>query len=212
MQTDDLVRALTADHATRLASLERMLALAIGVGLAIAAVLFAVILGPRDDVMEAAQTPRFLLKFVETLLLAATSAWLVLRLMRPGVPVKSALAAIVAAPALLALAVLVELLLVPSSAWAARLVGSNSRVCMTFIPLLSLPLFAAALIALRHGAPTRLRLAGAAAGLLAGGLAATLYAMHCTDDSPLFVATWYSLAIGLVVVLGSLIGPRVLRW
>ena len=73
-----------------------------------------------------------------------------------------------------------------------RLVGSNSRVCMTAIPLMSLPLLAAALIGLRHGAPARPAVAGAIAGLLSAGLAATLYASHCTDDSPLFVATWYT--------------------
>lgn len=38
-----------------------------------------------------------------------------------------------------------------------RLVGSNSKVCMTAIPLMSLPLLAGALIGLRHGAPTRPR-------------------------------------------------------
>ena len=35
--------------------------------------------------------------------------------------------------------------------------ASNSRVCMTAISLLSLPLLAAALIGLRHGAPDGLR-------------------------------------------------------
>ena len=58
---------------------------------------------------------------------------------------------------------------------------------------MSLPLLAAALIGLRHGAPTRPAVAGAIAGLLSAGLAATLYASHCTDDSPLFVATWYTI-------------------
>jgi hypothetical protein len=47
---------------------------------------------------------------------------------------------------------------------------------------------------------------------VAAGLAATLYASHCADDSPLFVATWYSLAIALVVAAGAWLGPRVLRW
>ena len=73
-----------------------------------------------------------------------------------------------------------------------RLVGNNSGACMTAIPLLSLPLLAAALVGLRHGAPARPAVAGAIAGLLSAGLAATLYASHCTDDSPLFVATWYT--------------------
>jgi len=212
MRTDHLVNALAADQATRLASLERTLALALLVGLAVAAAMFALLLGPRDDIAAAAETPRFLLKFVETLLLAATAGMLALRLMRPGAPVTAATVALAAAPVLLVLAVLVELMLVPSSGWAARLIGTNSRICLTFIPLLGLPLLIAALYALRHGAPTRPVLAGAVAGLLAGGLAATLYAANCTDDSPLFVATWYSLAIALLTAVGALIGPRVLRW
>ena len=93
-----------------------------------------------------------------------------------------------------------------------RLVGNNSKVCLTAIPLLSLPLLAAALIGLRHGAPTRPALAGAIAGMLSAGLAATLYASHCTDDSPLFVATWYTIATALVTAIGALAGAKVLRF
>jgi hypothetical protein len=36
--------------------------------------------------------------------------------------------------------------------------------------------------------------------------------LHCFDDSPLFVATWYVLAAILVVLLGMLLGRRLLRW
>jgi hypothetical protein len=92
-----------------------------------------------------------------------------------------------------------------------RLVGSNSRVCLTAIPLMSLPLLAASLIGLRHGAPARPAVVGAIAGLLSAGLAATLYASHCTDDSPLFVASWYTTATALVTAIGALAGSRVLR-
>src|SRR5262249_57837863 len=67
-----------------------------------------------------------------------------------------------------------------------RLVGKNSLVCMTAIPAMSLPILVGALIGLRHGAPSRPAVAGAIAGMLSAGLAATLYASHCTDDSPLF--------------------------
>jgi len=83
---------------------------------------------------------------------------------------------------------------------------------MTAIPLMSLPLLIASLIGLRHGAPTRPAVAGAIAGLLSAGLAATLYASHCTDDSPLFVMTWYTIAAALVAVVGALLGARVLRY
>ena len=54
--------------------------------------------------------------------------------------------------------------------------------------------------------------AGAVAGLAAGGIAAAIYAWHCPDDSPLFLATWYSLAIAIVVAAGFLLGRRLLRW
>ena len=53
---------------------------------------------------------------------------------------------------------------------------------------------------------------GAVAGLLSAGLAATLYAAHCTDDSPLFVATWYTIATALVAAIGALAGSKLLRF
>jgi len=49
-------------------------------------------------------------------------------------------------------------------------------------------------------------------GLLAGALGATVFAMHCTNDSPLFVAIWYALAIGLMAMFGLVVGKHALRW
>jgi len=121
-------------------------------------------------------------------------------------------AALAAAPALLAATVVAELVAVPSGQWLIRLVGTNSRVCLTAIPLMSLPLLAAFMLVLRRGAPVARTTAGAAAGLAASGLAAALYATHCPDDSPLFVAVWYSIAIGGVTLLGALLGRILLRW
>jgi hypothetical protein len=48
--------------------------------------------------------------------------------------------------------------------------------------------------------------------MLSAGLAATLYASHCTDDSPLFVATWYTIATALVATIGALAGSKMLRF
>ncbi len=212
MRTDDLIRSLTADQGTSMPSLERALALALAAGFAVSVVLFWVVLAPRPDVASAAMTLRFDLKIVEALLLAATAILLALRLARPAAPTRARAIALLAAPALLLAAVVAELVLVPSGQWMPRLVGSNSLVCLGSIPLLSLPLLAGALYALRQGAPTRPALTGAVAGLVASGLAAALYATHCVDDSPLFVATWYSLAIVVVTLLGAALGRRVLRW
>jgi hypothetical protein len=77
---------------------------------------------------------------------------------------------------------------------------------------LSLPILAALLFGLRYGAPTRPVLAGAGAGLLSGALSASLYIAHCPDDSPLFVAAWFTLAIAISTGVGALAGRRLLRW
>jgi hypothetical protein len=93
-----------------------------------------------------------------------------------------------------------------------RLIGDNARTCLTLIPLLSIGPLACLLAALRQGAPSSPTLAGVVAGLAASGVAATFYAAYCTDDSPLFVMTWYSIATLIVTTVGCLIGRKLLRW
>jgi hypothetical protein len=212
MRTDDLVHALVADNATRVASLRQVLAWTIAAAFVVSTLIFMAVLAPRPDAIESLGSIRFDLKFVETILLAVTAGTLVLRLMRPEVRGGRWLLLLLAAPIVLVLAVLAELVVLPPAGWQMATVGKNWLICLTMIPTLSVPLLIAAFYSLRYGAPTRPRLAGAVAGLFAGGIAATLYASHCIDDSPLFVATWYTLAIGFVAVVGALIGPRVLRW
>lgn len=84
--------------------------------------------------------------------------------------------------------------------------------CLWQIPALSIPALAILLIAVRSLAPTNLRLIGAYIGLAAGGIGAVGYAFHCDDDSMVFIATFYSLAIFEMAVVGALLGPRFLRW
>jgi hypothetical protein len=210
MKTDDLINALAADHAPRRGSPTRMLGVATVFGLVVAAALFAAVLGPRPDFTTVMGEPRFVFKFVVTLVLAATAFMLGRRLLGPldaGTPWWLALT-----PLLLALAVAIELSVLPSGSWWTQLIGANALLCLASVPLLALPILIAALAALRQGAPVQPGLAGAVAGLLAGALGAALYAAHCVDDSPLFVAAWYSAAILLVAIAGALAGNRVLRW
>jgi hypothetical protein len=100
----------------------------------------------------------------------------------------------------------------PPDLWLSKTAGTNSLVCLTYIPLIGIGPLAIFLFALRQGAPTRPPVAGAVAGLLAGGIAATLYAAHCTDDSPLFIGTWYTIAIAGLALLGAVGGNRLARW
>jgi hypothetical protein len=154
----------------------------------------------------------FLFKFVVTVSLAVTAIWVTLSVGRPGGSLAHRGVALAIAPALLACAAVVELLVLPESQWMPRLVGHNARFCLTLIPLLSIGPLACLLAALREGAPSSPGLAGAVAGLGASGIAATLYAANCSDDSALFVITWYPIATLIVTTAGYLIGRKLLRW
>lgn len=212
MKTDDLIRSLAADNATRPPSVERWLAYTVLAGVAVSALVFAAMLGPRKDIAQVVGDFSFLFKFVVTLVLAATAALLVRQLARPAADTRWAALALLAAPLLLGAAVLAEYASVAPAMRSTKLFGATWISCLTFIPLLSAPILAAALIGLRHGAPTQPALSGAVAGLLAGGLGAAIYAAYCVEDSPFFMATWYTLAIAAVAIVGSIIGARVLRW
>ena len=212
MKTEQLIRTLAADNAHRARPVGLVLALALLAAAPVAVAMFLAGLGVRPDVMTAMHNPFFNLKFVETLALAISAIVVSLHLSRPEASVKGWGWLLLIPVGILAGGVAVEMMMPQKVPMMTRLVGSNSRVCLTAIPLMSLPLLAAALIGLRHGAPTRPAIAGAIAGLLSAGLAATVYASHCTDDSPLFVATWYSIATALVTAIGALAGSKVLRY
>jgi hypothetical protein len=100
----------------------------------------------------------------------------------------------------------------PRSSWSTRLWGNSPGACFLCVTALSLPILVATLVALRDGAPSHPRLCGAMAGLLAGGIAAALYTLHCPEDSLLFVASWHVPAVLTVTLFGALAAGRWLRW
>jgi len=145
-------------------------------------------------------------------LLAAAALWWVARLGRPAAPVAApmrAAGAVVVAMGLLGAA---ALLAVPGGERMDTVLGHSWAECPVSVLLLSLPTLAGAFWALRGLAPTRLRLAGFAAGVLAGAVGAFSYALSCDELAPSFVAVWYTAGIGAAGLLGALLGPRLLRW
>jgi hypothetical protein len=212
METDQLIRTLAVDNAHRARPVGFVLALALLSAAPVSVAMFFAGLGVRPDLTTAMHDPFFDLKFAVTLALAVSAIAVGLHLSRPEASLHGWTWLLLIPAGLLAVGIGGEMMLPQRLPMMTRLVGSNSKVCLTAIPLMSLPLLAAALVGLRHGAPTRPAIAGAIAGLLSAGLAATLYASHCTDDSPLFVATWYTIAAALVTAVGALAGSRVLRF
>jgi hypothetical protein len=212
METDQLIRTLAADNAHRARPVGVVLALSLLSAAPVSVAMFFAALGVRPDVMTAMHNPLFDLKFAVTLALAISAIAVSLHLSRPEVSLRGWGWLLLVPVGFLFAGIAGEMMMPQRLPMMTRLIGSNSRACMMAIPLLALPLLAAALIGLRHGAPARPAVAGAVAGLLSAGLAATLYASHCTDDSPLFVVTWYSIATALVAAVGALAGSRVLRF
>jgi hypothetical protein len=212
VKTAELIAALAADPLPEPVRMGRRFAGALALGVLGALALYAVFVGPRPDFAEAVRTVRFDLKFVDALALALPSLLLLLRLARPEAR-PGALGLFLFAPLiLLALAVVVELMVTPSGEWLTRLVGENWMYCTTMIPMMAAPILAALIVAMRAGAPQRPGWSGALAGAASAGLAALLYASHCPDDSPLFVATWYPLATLVCAGAGALAGRRFLAW
>jgi hypothetical protein len=212
METDQLIRTLAADNAHHARPVGFMLTLALLAAAPVSVAIFLAGLGVRPDAMTAMHNPFFDLKFAVTLALAIPAIAISLHLSRPEASLHGWAWLLLIPAGLLVAGISGEMMMPQRLPMMTRLVGSNSRLCLTAIPVMSLPLLAAALIGLRHGAPSRPAIAGALAGLSSAGLAATLYASHCTDDSPLFVATWYTIAAALVAAIGALAGSRVLRF
>jgi len=174
--------------------------------------LFMAALGPRPDVTAAAHTMRFDLKFLDTLALLGRPRSSACGLSRPEASAGAVLAWLLAPVVLLALAVGVELATVPAELWARRLVGANWWQLPDADSAVRDPAAGGADRRLARGRAALPGLTGALAGMAAAGVSATIYATNCTDDSPLFVATWYPLATGIVALAGFFAGRRWLRW
>lgn len=212
MKTDDLIASLAADHPPPRRPAGVSLAVSAGLAIVCAAGTMLLTMGLRPDFVSALGTWRFDMKFVVTLTLAASAYFLLSRAIYPEGFAKAPLWIMLAAPTLLAAAVLYELAVLPASAWRPALVGTNWVHCLMLVPLFGALPLVLALWGIRQGAPTRPALTGFLAGLLAGGLGAAAYAANCPDDSPLFVMTWYPVGILGLGAVGALAGARLLRW
>lgn len=211
MKTDELIRALAADT-LRHPSLTRSLMLGLLPAVMIGAVMVWVVLGFRADLATALTTPVSVARILLTGMLGIVAARLALVLARPdGAEVARLWPLATVGGAALAL-LLWAYVTTPDEALGMALVGKTMTTCLVAIPLLSILPVGVIHLVLREGATTAPVRAGFVAGLAGSGLSAAVYALHCTEDSPLFYVTWYGLAIMGVTLASTLIGTRSLRW
>ena len=212
MSTEQLIARLVADIAPHGIKPRSALLFALVAAVIVVAALFFATMGLRADLGSAITTSRFPFKLAVTGTVAL-SAFLSLEVSAyPGADWREPWRVFLPGAVLLSAGVGIELLTVPAGDWATRTIGQNSALCVTAISLMGLLPLWGFISALRYGAPTRPGSAGMLAGVLSGAIAATFYAAHGTDDSPLFVATWYSLAIGLLAATGAAAGRRLIKW
>ena len=213
MKTSDLVDQLAArGGAVAPHAVAQRCAVALGLGALAALLLMAMLLGTRPDMEEAIRLPMFWVKLAFPAALAAIAIAGGLRLARPGKALGRAPLALIVP--LAAIWIMAAWELAPAAApERSRLVfGASWQTCPLDIALLSAPILVAAFWAMRGFAPTRLALAGAASGLIAGALGAFVYALHCTEMAATFFGIWYVAGMLIPVAIGALLGSRLLRW
>lgn len=213
MQTDDLIRTLAAEARPirRGAMLLRLVA-ALLAGVAFSFAVMIPWLGVRPDIQEAAGTTPYWAKFAYTLALAVAAFWATERLARPGGKARmQGLMMLVPFLAVAALAA-VQLWTAPPAEHVPLWLGASWGECPWRIVVLSLPILAAILWAVRGMAPTRLTLAGLAAGLMAGAAGAWVYGFHCNESSMPFLTLWYTLGVVVTGAFGALVARPLLRW
>ena len=211
MKTDDLIALIAADAKAKPPQMASLLAFAWVLGLMVSTGVFFLTLGLREDLTAQTDSWRFLAKVLVVWTAIAVSAWDCIRLSRPTetAPVSSLNWLVVG---LLASALALEVTTLPTAEWMKNLLGQNWPYCLAYIPTLSLAPLIALFVAFRDSAPSSTWAAGAALGRLGAATGAGLYALHCPDDSPLFVLAWYGIASLFVTGVAAFAGSRLLRW
>lgn len=213
MKTDRLIDALSNNlEPVQSGRLERTLALAIIVGAIAAFCVMLATLGLRADFGDSDHLSFLALKLVFASSLVATCAALLIHLMRPARTPGRRLVLVLVPFVVISVAAFAALAWEPPASWHMLLLGTQWATCLVCIPLFAAIPFATLTWAIRNGAPTDLRRAGAIVGIVAGALGAAAYAFYCPDDSLPFIAVWYSAAIALCALVGAVLGPRLLRW
>ena len=213
MKTDDLVALLASGVLpTAPQAASRKLGIALGLGIPISLAILLAGFGLRPDLMAVINLPMFWVKLLFPLCIASAALVIVHRLARPGVRAGQAWLGFLVPVLLMGSLGVAALWRVSAQDWSMALLGQTWNTCVLSIGVISLPVLLATLVSLKWLAPTRPDLAGAAAGALAGGLGATIYALHCVEMAAPFVFVWYSASMLLMVFAGALLGARWLRW
>ena len=178
----------------------------IGVAGALVAVFMVLAwLGPRADLATAPWHAFFWIKAAYTSGLALAGLWAASTLTRPRGIGRTA-------SALAAAGLLVFAMLTAAAIQASRLAPATLEpllhppelgAYLFRIVILAAPMLTFAILGLRRLSPERPIVQGFAAGLFSGGVAATIYGLHCPYSSFVLVGLWYTAAVVMCGVIGA---------
>ena len=213
MKTDELVTLLSTNpEPVNRGLVRRTLYAALAAGLIVSLGLVLVGLGIRSDLTMAGALIFLVAKLCFAVGIVSLALIYLTRLARPGGERKAPYFQVAMPFLVIVVLAAISLVLAPSSHWDKMVVGDQWLECLLSIPIIAIVPFATIIWAVRRAAPTNLVRTGTFVGLVAGGVSAIAYALHCTDDSLPFVAVWYGGTIVLCTLAGAALGPRLLRW
>jgi hypothetical protein len=213
MNTDDLIDVLSTNvESVDTRKVVRYVRVALFVGTSTAVGISLAALGLRPELAHASISIFMFAKLAFALAVVGLASAYLTKSVRPGGEFHSSVF-LTTLPFLgiIGLAA-ISLASAPSSHWETMVMGDQWLECLLSIPIIAVVPFATIMWAVRRAAPTDLKRTGALAGLVAGGVSAAAYALHCADDSLPFIAVWYGATVVLCTIVGAMLGPRLLRW
>ena len=206
---DELVRDLTPVRPRRLASD----ALVLGIACALELVLFLWVGAMRPDMPAAVARPAFWWKLTSMGLIAVGGGAVALLSFSPIRSPRRGLRWLVALIALcLACGSSLDAARHGWPTLAARLDWHDGWRCVAKMVLLSLPALAGLSVLMRRGAPTDTGGTAWAVGIASAAWGAFVFAFACPYDDTLYIALWYAVGCGLVILTARLVLPPLTRW
>lgn len=213
MRTEELAAMLARGAAVeRLPRSAHLWVIASAGGLVAATAVLLIAFGLHPQLLSLMALGGWWAKALFSLGVAATALHAALVLGRPGADPRRPLRLLLVPFAVMAALGAGQLALAPVGQWGDLIVGKTWLECMVIVAGLSVPTMVLSMRALAAVAPTRPMLAGAVAGLGAGGIGASVYALHCPEIAPAFVIVWYGFGMLAPAVVGAWVGWHWLRW
>ena len=213
MQHDQLVDRLAGDlkpvRRRSVQSESLILAMLCGIELG----LFLAVGMMRPDMPDAMDLPSFWWKLGSLGLIALIGASAAIISFNPTESPRRGLRSLVAIFALcLAIGWVIDASQNGSPTLATRLDWHEGVRCVCQMVLLSIPAAIALGLLMRRGAPTDLSGTSLASGVAAAGWGAFVFVFACQHDDPLYIAVWYTVGCGLVILFARLLLPWLTRW